>query len=130
MRHVRQRYDSDCGIAGAACIAGTGYWKMHNKAIEVIWKNKRPSSYVTCSEDIKKLLKKFKVKVSDAVRVKKWSRIPDKALVRILYANGCGHLVIFTRDEKGRMQCYDPYLDKVRRDLHKMRPPTHYMEIL
>jgi hypothetical protein len=130
MRHVRQRYLTDCGIAVAACVAGVGYERMRLKAHEVIWDGEAPSSYITNLAQIKELLSHFDVVVGGTKHVRGgWGKIPDSAVVRIVYANGCGHFVLFNRDGKGRCSCYDPWLDKVRRDIHKMRPPSHYMEV-
>lgn len=129
MRLVRQRYMTDCSIAVAATVAGVGYERMRSRAITLLWKGRAPSSYCTCHDDIRRLLRSFGVRTGRSVGCRSWAKVPDRAIVRIRYANGNGHAVLFTRDERGRQSCYDPWLDKVRTDLHKMRPPTHYIEV-
>jgi ABC-type bacteriocin/lantibiotic exporter with double-glycine peptidase domain len=128
-RYVRQRYLTDCGIAVSASVAGVGYERMRLKAHEILWHGKAPSNYITTMPMLKTLLKHFGIKAKNYKPTKSWLRIPDKAIVSIRYANGCGHFVLFMRDKTGHCCCYDPWLDKVRTDLHKMKLPRYYMEI-
>ena len=129
IKFVKQLTPSSCGIAVVASLANKSHTEIKKLYIKLIWNNKDPKNYYSYLTQMVKVLKNLKIKSAlNHTTSNNWNDLPDVAVARILYKNGCGHFCIFFRDENNRKYLYDPYLNKIRKDFYRLNL-THYLPI-
>ena len=97
---VVQRDGTGCGIACAASLAGTSYQSMKTAALDVI---KFDEGFYTDSNDLRKLLAVYRLRLGNQVQTIKWRHVNDVSLVCINWKprKGTFHWVIYVPDARG-----------------------------
>lgn len=124
MKRIRQEHGTGCGIACVAMVVKGGtYQKVMKIARKLFnWSDSRRAFYTTSAE-LQKLLLAFKVQTKKGRAVRKWSSLPETAIVGINHNEKTTnwHWVVFRR-EATMEYVLDPRTksDK-RRDFSRMR---------
>jgi ABC-type bacteriocin/lantibiotic exporter with double-glycine peptidase domain len=124
MKRVRQEHGTACGIACVAMIAqGVTYSKVMKVARKLFDWNDSQRAFYTSSAQLRKLLLAFKVQTKKCRAVRKWSSLPDTAIVGVNYNEKTNtlHWVVFRR-EAAIEYVLDPRTKSdIRKDFSRMR---------
>lgn len=123
MNYIRQEHRTGCGIACVAMIADVSYLEVLEIARQKFrWLDTRRTFY-TSSKQLQELLCAFKIKAQKGRAIRKWSSLPEMAIVGINHnkKSDTWHWVIFRRDADV-MYVHDPQSKHgTRTDFGRMR---------
>lgn len=124
MNRIRQEHETGCGIACIAMVAeGATYSEVMKVARKLFnWSGSQDTFYTTSAE-LQELLLAFKVQTKKGRAVRKWSSLPETAIVGIDYneKETTWHWVVFRR-EADLEYVLDPGINRdKRKDFSRMR---------
>lgn len=123
MNLIRQEHRTGCGIACAAMLSGNTYAEAMSVATKALGWAESQRTFYTSSTQLSKLLSVMNISTKKSRSVRKWSSIPDKAIVAINHneKSDSWHWVIFCRKENNEY-VLDPLSKRdTRTDFKRMR---------
>jgi ABC-type bacteriocin/lantibiotic exporter with double-glycine peptidase domain len=124
MNRIRQEHGTGCGIACVAMVAkGATYSKVMKIARKLFDWDDSQRAFYTSSAQLQKLLLAFKVQTKKGRVVRKWSSLPETAIVGINHNEKANtwHWVVFRR-EVAMEYVLDPRTKSdIRKDFSRMR---------
>lgn len=123
MKRIRQEHRTGCGIACVAMLSGTTYAYAMSIAVKVLNWDESQRTFYTSSSQLKNLLLEMNIRASRGRSIRKWSSMPNMAIVGINYneKRDTWHWVIFRRDAD-REYVLDPQSKRdIRTDFGRMR---------
>lgn len=124
MNRIRQEHKTGCGIA---CVAMVTDNATYSKVIKIARKlfdwNDSQRTFYTSSAQLQKLLLSFKGQTKKSRAVRKWSSLPETAIVGINHneKSNTWHWVVFRR-EADTEYVLDPRAKReMRKDFGRMR---------
>lgn len=123
MKLIRQEHRTGCGIACVAMISGATYAEVMSVAPEVLDWSESKRTFYTSSSQLQSLLLKMNISALKGRSVRKWSSLPDTAIVGINHneKNDTWHWVVFRREAR-KEYVLDPQSKReARKDFGRMR---------
>lgn len=123
MERIRQEHRTGCGIACVAMLRCVTYAEAMSVALKVLDWSESQRTYYTSSSQLQSLLRKMNISAMKGRSIRKWSSLPDIAIVGINHneKSDTWHWVVFRR-EADREYVLDPQSKReFRTDFGRMR---------
>ena len=123
MKRIRQEDRTGCGIACIAMLNGSTYTEVMTVAAEVFNWDESQRTFYTSTSQLQNLLLKMNIPALKGRSIRKWSSMPDTAIVGINYneKKDAWHWVVFRR-VADREYVLDPQSKReIRTDFGRMR---------